>query len=52
MVRFLVLYDTPEAFDRHYRGVHILLAKQASAADVPNFAPAGVASVLYEVEEV
>jgi uncharacterized protein (TIGR02118 family) len=31
MVRFLVLYDTPadpEAFDRHYRDVHIPLAKQ------------------------
>jgi uncharacterized protein (TIGR02118 family) len=31
MVRFLVLYDTPadpEAFDLHYREVHIPLAKQ------------------------
>ena len=31
MVRFLVLYDTPadpEAFDRHYREIHIPLAKQ------------------------
>jgi uncharacterized protein (TIGR02118 family) len=31
MVRFLVLYDEPEdaeAFDRHYREVHIPLAKK------------------------
>jgi uncharacterized protein (TIGR02118 family) len=31
MVRFLVLYNTPddpEAFDRHYRDVHIPLAKK------------------------
>jgi uncharacterized protein (TIGR02118 family) len=31
MVRFLVLYDTPddpEAFDRHYRQVHIPLTKK------------------------
>jgi len=31
MVRFLVLYDTPEdpaAFDKHYNEVHIPLAKQ------------------------
>jgi uncharacterized protein (TIGR02118 family) len=31
MVRFLVLYDTPrdsEAFDRHYREVHIPLARK------------------------
>jgi uncharacterized protein (TIGR02118 family) len=31
MVRFLVLYDQPEdpeAFDRHYREVHIPLAKK------------------------
>jgi uncharacterized protein (TIGR02118 family) len=31
MVRFLVLYDRPddpEAFDRHYRDVHIPLAKK------------------------
>lgn len=31
MVRFLVLYpqpDDPEAFDRHYREVHIPLAKK------------------------
>jgi uncharacterized protein (TIGR02118 family) len=31
MVRFLVLYnqpDDPEAFDRHYRDVHIPLAKK------------------------
>jgi uncharacterized protein (TIGR02118 family) len=31
MVRFLVLYDTPpdpEAFDRHYREVHIPLTKK------------------------
>ncbi|MGE5291399.1 MAG: EthD family reductase [Micromonosporaceae bacterium] len=31
MVRFLVLYSTPqdpEAFDRHYRDVHIPLAKK------------------------
>ena len=31
MVRFLVLYETPAdpaAFDRHYRDVHIPLAKQ------------------------
>jgi uncharacterized protein (TIGR02118 family) len=31
MVRFLVLYDAPddpEAFDRHYREVHIPLAKK------------------------
>ena len=31
MVRFLVLYDTPsdiEAFERHYREVHIPLAKK------------------------
>lgn len=31
MVRFLVLYNTPEdtaAFDRHYREVHIPLAKK------------------------
>jgi uncharacterized protein (TIGR02118 family) len=101
MVRFLVLYDTPadpEAFDRHYREIHIPLAKQlpglrrytisrnhqpvrgdrgyylvaeldwddmaamrqafaseigrATAADVPKFAPAGVSSLVFEVEEV
>jgi uncharacterized protein (TIGR02118 family) len=101
MVRFLVLYDTPtdpEAFDRHYREIHIPLAKQlpglrrytvsrnhqpvrgdrsyylvaeldwddtaamqqafasevgrATAADVPKFAPTGVSSLVYEVEEV
>ena len=101
MVRFLVVYDTPadpEAFERHYREIHIPLAKQlpglrrytisrnhrgvrgdassyymiaeldwddmdalreafaseigqATAADVPNFAPAGVRSLVYEVEE-
>ena len=31
MVRFLVLYDMPadpDAFDRHYREIHIPLAKQ------------------------
>jgi uncharacterized protein (TIGR02118 family) len=31
MVRFLVLYDTPEdpqAFDKHYNDIHIPLAKQ------------------------
>ena len=31
MVRYLVLYDTPEdpaAFDRHYRQIHIPLAKK------------------------
>lgn len=31
MIRFLVLYDTPDdpaAFDRHYREIHIPLAKQ------------------------
>jgi uncharacterized protein (TIGR02118 family) len=31
MVRFVVMYDTPsdiEAFERHYREVHIPLAKQ------------------------
>ena|SRR5713226_9701799 len=31
MVRFLVLYDKPhdpEAFDRHYRDIHIPLAKK------------------------
>jgi len=101
MVRFLVLYDTPadpEAFDRHYREIHIPLAKQlpglrrytvsrnhqpvrgdrsyylvaeldwddmaamrqafaseigqATAADVPKFAPTGVSSLVFEVEEV
>jgi uncharacterized protein (TIGR02118 family) len=101
MVRFLVLYDMPadpEAFDRHYREIHIPLAKQlpglrrytisrnhqpvrgdrsyylvaeldwddtaamqqafasevgqATAADVPKFAPTGVSSLVYEVEEV
>jgi uncharacterized protein (TIGR02118 family) len=102
MVRFLVLYekpDDPEAFDRHYREVHIPLAKklpglrrytisrgalagvrggkpfhlvaeldwddmdalrlafaspegQATAADVPTFAPSGVHSMIFEVEEV
>lgn len=101
MVRFLVLYDIPadpEAFDRHYREIHIPLAKQlpglrrytisrnhqpvrgdrsyylvaeldwddtaamqqafasevgrATAADVPEFAPTGVSSLVYEVEEV
>ena len=101
MVRLLVLYDTPadpEAFDRHYREVHIPLAKQlpglrrytlsrnarpvrgdrsyyliaeldwddmdalraafasevgqATSADVPTFAPTGVASLSYELEEV
>ncbi len=101
MVRFLVLYDTPadpEAFDRHYRDVHIPLAKQlpglrrytvsrnhgavrgdqsyylvaeldwddreamrqafasdigrATAADVPKFAPTGVRSLTFELEEV
>ena len=101
MVRFLVMYDTPadpETFDRHYRDVHIPLARQlpglrrytvsrnctpvrgdrsyyliaeldwddmdalrqafaseagrATAADVPTFAPTGVASVTYELEEV
>ena len=101
MVRFLVLYDTPEdpaAFDKHYNEIHIPLAKQLpgllsytvsrniapvrggkqyymiaeldwesmadmqaafgsaigqqTAADVPTFAPTGVASVVYEVAEV
>jgi uncharacterized protein (TIGR02118 family) len=101
MVRFLVLYDMPadpEAFDRHYRQIHIPLAKQlpglrrytisrnhkavrgdrsyylvaeldwddtaamqhafasevgkATAADVPKFAPTGVSSLVFEVEEV
>ena len=101
MLRFLVLYDTPadpEAFDRHYREIHIPLAKQlpglrrytvsrnhqpvrgdrsyylvaeldwddmaamrqafaseigqATAADVPKFAPTGVSSLVFEVEEV
>jgi uncharacterized protein (TIGR02118 family) len=101
MVRFLVLYDMPadpEAFDRHYREIHIPLAKQlpglrrytisrnhqpvrgdrsyylvaeldwddmaamrqafaseagqATAADVPKFAPTGVSSLVFEVEEV
>lgn len=101
MVRFLVLYDIPadpEAFDRHYREIHIPLAKQlpglrrytisrnhqpvrgdrsyylvaeldwddtaamqqafasevgrATAGDVPEFAPTGVSSLVYEVEEV
>jgi uncharacterized protein (TIGR02118 family) len=31
MVRFIVLYDTPgdaEAFDRHYRDIHIPLTKK------------------------
>ena len=60
MVRFLVLYDTPEdpaVFDKHYSEVHIPLAKQLpglqrTAADVPVFAPTGVTSVVYEVAEV
>jgi len=102
MVRFLVLYDTPadpEAFERHYRDIHIPLVKQlpglrrytisrnhrgvrgdassyymiaeldwddmdalgaafaseigqAAAADVPKFAPTGVRSLVYEVEEL
>jgi uncharacterized protein (TIGR02118 family) len=101
MVRFLVLYDTPadpEAFERHYREIHIPLVKQlpglrrytisrnhrgvrgdasyymiaeldwddmdalreafaseigqATAADVPNFAAAGVRSLVYEVEDL
>jgi hypothetical protein len=61
MVRFLVLYDTPEdpaVFDKHYSEVHIPLAKfsseigQRTAADVPTFAPTGVTSVVYEVAEV
>jgi len=102
MVRFLVLYDTPadpEAFERHYREIHIPLVKQlpglrrytisrnhrgvrgdassyymiaeldwddmdalgaafaseigqAAAADVPKFAPTGVRSLVYEVEEL
>ena len=33
MVRFLAVYDKPDdpdAFDRHYREVHIPLAKQLS----------------------
>jgi hypothetical protein len=54
MVRFLVLYDTPEdpeVFDKHYSEVHIPLAK-GTAADVPTFAPTGVTSVVYEVAEV
>jgi uncharacterized protein (TIGR02118 family) len=31
MARFVVMYDTPsdiDAFERHYNGVHIPLAKQ------------------------
>ena len=43
MVRFLVLYDTPEdsaAFDKHYNEIHIPLAKRLPA------------SVVYEVAEV
>jgi uncharacterized protein (TIGR02118 family) len=101
MVRFLVLYsqpDDPGAFDRHYREVHIPLAKKlpglrrytvsrnigavrggepyylvaeldwddmesmraafrspegrATAEDVPKFAPAGVHSMIFEVEDV
>ena len=102
MVRFIVLYDTPadpEAFERHYREIHIPLVKQlpglrrytisrnhrgvrgdassyymiaeldwddmdalgaafaseigqATAADVPKFAPTGVRSLVYEVEEL
>ena len=90
--------DDPEAFDRHYREVHIPLAKQlpglrrytvsrsqaqvrggapyyliaeldwddkesmqrafqspagkATADDVPTFAPSGVISMTFEVEEV
>ncbi len=101
MVRYLVLYDTPadpEAFERHYREIHIPLARQlpglrrytlsrnhrgvrgdasyyliaeldfddmdalrqafaseigqATGADVQNFAPTGVRSVVYELEEL
>jgi uncharacterized protein (TIGR02118 family) len=101
MVRMLVLYGPPadpEAFDRHYREVHIPLAKKlpglrqytvsrnASGAidgkkyyllaeldfddmdsfqqalatpegaavieDVPKFAPDGIQSLIYEVDEV
>lgn len=101
MVRFLVLYDVPsdiDEFERHYREVHIPLAKKlpgllryslsrniapirggapyylvaeldwsdmdslkrafsspegkATADDVARFAPAGVRSMIYQVEEV
>lgn len=101
MVRFLVLYDTPNdigAFEEHYWKVHIPMAKRlpgllsyavsrnarpirggepyylvaelawenmealkrafaspegkATAADVAEFAPTGVRSMIYELEEV
>jgi uncharacterized protein (TIGR02118 family) len=101
MVRFLVLYDVPDdpnEFDRHYREIHVPLAKQlpglrrytvsrnvsavrggepfylvaeldwdtlddlkaafqsaegqATASDVDQFAPTGVQSVIYELEDL
>jgi hypothetical protein len=55
MVRFLVLYDTPEdpaVFDKHYNVAPVRGGRQRTAADVPTFAPTGVTSVVYEVAEV
>lgn len=59
MVRFMVLYETPEdpaAFDKHYNEVHIPLAKQLPGllryTVSRNFAPVQASKQYYLVAEL